>query len=218
MNYKAFLLSTFLVFMLCVSCRQADENPINKLELIISEKFFHHTSTKDTKMNCSQTDSILARLYNSNRGIRKVGRIATTSNGNIYILESLVEQCGWPKFDTPINELETPEEWNIRSALFLVLQYADKDKMAKYYFNIKSDVEHNFLEKSKLALYQDRLLLNYDLPQVYGTQIVSSRLGKLWDPENVNKRRAAMDLPPIEDYLSAFELNFEEEIAKHKSE
>ncbi len=220
MNYKAFLLSASLVFMLCVSCTQADESPINKLERILEEEAPFNISYKRVEINCPEKDSILYRLFHSDQNIRKGGggNMVEIDEQNFSTLASLIDQCGWPKFDSSIYDVKTFEEWNIRSAMFLVLQHSGKYRMSKYYFNIKNDVEHNILDKGSLALYQDRLLLDYDLPQVYGTQIVYGELGKLWNPENVNKRRSAMELPPIEDYLWNYGLNFEKEIAKHKSE
>lgn len=74
--------------------------------------------------------------------------------------------------------------------------------------------ENDYFHPSDFALYQDRLLMFYDLPQVYGSQIIHSEsieLYRVWNAENINERRREVHMPPIEEYLHNFGLNFEEE-------
>ena len=93
--------------------------------------------------------------------------------------------------------------------------------MANYYFVLKTTVDEGEMEVSDLAFYQDRLLLYFGLPQVYGTQIKHSKeriyLYRLWSPEGVNERRKAVQLIPIEDYLGNYGLDFEQEIKSQKT-
>ena len=73
--------------------------------------------------------------------------------------------------------------------------------MANYYLDLKTTVDEGEMEASDLALYQDRLLLYFGLPQVYGTQIKHSKeriyLYRLWSPEGVNERRKRCNSFPL---------------------
>ena len=93
--------------------------------------------------------------------------------------------------------------------------------MANYYFDIKASANEWEMKPSDFASYQDRLLLYFDLPQVYDTQIKHSKdriyLYRLWSPERVNERRKAVKLNPIEDYLARYGLNFEQELKQQKN-
>jgi len=58
------------------------------------------------------------------------------------------------------------------------------------------------------AYLTDRVAINSGQPEEYGTQVVyeGAGLGKvvpksLRDPQNVNKRRAAIGMEPLENYL-----------------
>ena len=94
---------------------------------------------------------------------------------NFDLLISHIKQCGWPRFTTKFDSISTLHEFQIRSAPFFVLQHSFKEAMANYYFDLKTSANEGEMKPSNFALYQDRLLLYYDLPQVYGTQIKHSK-------------------------------------------
>ncbi len=60
-----------------------------------------------------------------------------------------------------------------------------------------------------LAFLQDRILMREDQKQIYGTQSLwdtTKKQNVIWpilNPENVNQRRKAVGLEPIEAYVEA---------------
>ncbi len=90
--------------------------------------------------------------------------------------------------------------------------------MAYFYTDLKKYEQTGKLSSSSIALMEDRLLLNNGYQQIYGSQIVNEQLHNLYDPENVNERRAKMDLGPIEDYIEHFGLDFETELKRLQAE
>jgi hypothetical protein len=65
-----------------------------------------------------------------------------------------------------------------------------------------------------LALLEDRVALREGRRQIYGSQVyvgmngVGSYVLPLEDPENVDKRRAAVGLEPLSDYLKNFNMTW----------
>lgn len=62
-----------------------------------------------------------------------------------------------------------------------------------------------------LALLEDRILVGEGRKQRYGSQVTAGpdgipRLAPIDDPENVDSRRKALGLPPLEEYLKDLEL------------
>jgi hypothetical protein len=58
-----------------------------------------------------------------------------------------------------------------------------------------------------LALLEDRVLMKQGKGQLYGSQIVDDENGNptlytVEDPANIGKRRAAVGLPPISEFLN----------------
>ncbi|ADR21127.1 hypothetical protein MATR_12430 [Marivirga tractuosa] len=90
--------------------------------------------------------------------------------------------------------------------LFLAIQHSSTEEMESFKEIIEQAYHNNKIEKSKYALYRDRLRVRNDLPQIYGTQYYfdeessSFRFNKIEDFENINKRRRKMGLPKIEKY------------------
>lgn len=106
-----------------------------------------------------------------------------------------------------------------REAIFFVIQYAFSDIHARYYPAIEKMVESGDMAPGKLALITDRILVEHGKEQAYGSQVFKdNNTGKyelfpLRDPPNklsgVNKRRAAMGLEPIEEYLKNWDISSE---------
>ncbi|HEY8471777.1 MAG TPA: DUF6624 domain-containing protein [Natronosporangium sp.] len=63
---------------------------------------------------------------------------------------------------------------------------------------------------TELAYLVDRVAVNSDQPQIYGTQVGPCEDGRpvpqpLWDEARVDERRARVGLEPLADYLAQFE-------------
>ncbi|QES87414.1 DUF6624 domain-containing protein [Rhizosphaericola mali] len=115
-----------------------------------------------------------------------------------YVLQ-LLENNGWNKY-------ELDESSN--HVIFLVLDHMNKKDVAimeQYAPLMKEKADAGKLDKSDYATFFDRICKYKNEPQYYGTQFV--KIGKdqyVWpinDVENVDKRRASVDLPDMESYI-----------------
>ena len=65
-----------------------------------------------------------------------------------------------------------------------------------------------------LALLEDRVALGQGKKQIYGSQIGRDQDTKLYyvqplsDPDNVDKRRAEVGLPPLADYVANWQIKW----------
>jgi hypothetical protein len=110
-------------------------------------------------------------------------------------------------------------------ALFLVIQHADLKTQEKYLPLMKDAVKKGNASASGLALLEDRVAIREGRKQIYGSQVGTNTktnqnyVQPLEDPDNVDKRRATMDLQPISSYLLYFNIIWNvEDYKKHLSE
>lgn len=115
-------------------------------------------------------------------------------------VSKLLDSVGWPDKKTI--------DQKSRDAIFLVLQHADLAFQEKYIDSMEKAVQMGDALAKNLALLQDRIALRQGKSQIYGSQIISDpntgeiTVAPLIDPKNVNSRRYAVGLEPIEFYLS----------------
>ena len=106
------------------------------------------------------------------------------------------------------------------STLFLVIQHADLETQEKYLPMMREAVKQGNASPGSLALLEDRVALRQGKRQIYGSQIGRDpETGEhyvlpLTDPENVNERRKEVGLGPIEDYISNWNMTWD--VEKHK--
>ncbi len=104
--------------------------------------------------------------------------------------------------------------------LFLVIQHSNLDTQLKYLPIFREAVRKGDGELSDLAMLEDRVAVSEGKKQVYGTQIGRDTLtgerfvAPLIDPENVNNRRAKMNLEKIEDYIKHWGMDWKLEKQK----
>jgi len=118
------------------------------------------------------------------------------------ILEKIVKQYGYPGF-RQVGEKSANNFW-------LLVQHADAhlDFQRRVLGLMLAEVKRKNASPINYAYLTDRGALNTGQPEEYGTQVKyeGSGLGKavpvsLRDPKNVNKRRAAIGMEPLESYL-----------------
>ena len=120
---------------------------------------------------------------------------------NIKRLVEIIAEIGWPK-RTAVGD-------RAASAAFLILQHSDISYQKKYLSLAREAAAAGEMHPSSLALLEDRILLREGQKQIYGSQVMRNAAGQweardLADPENVDKRRASVGLPPLADYLAGF--------------
>lgn len=106
------------------------------------------------------------------------------------------------------------------TTLFLVIQHADQKTQEKYLPMFREAVQKGNAKPADLALMEDRVALRQGKRQTYGSQIgMDPETGAFYvspldDPDNVDKRRAAMGLQPIADYLMHWNITWDVEAYK----
>jgi hypothetical protein len=92
------------------------------------------------------------------------------------------------------------------TTLWAVIQHSDLDVQQKYLPMMRTAVQQGRAHASELAYLEDRVALQEGRKQSYGTQFKLNEktnkyfLAPIEDEPNVNKRRAAIGLGPLEDY------------------
>jgi hypothetical protein len=103
------------------------------------------------------------------------------------------------------------------TTLFLVIQHSDIVMQEKYLPMMRDAVKQGNAKASSLALLEDRVALRQGKRQIYGSQIAWNLITNeyyvlpLYDPDNVDKRRAEVGLQPLSDYLSNLNLKWDVE-------
>lgn len=94
--------------------------------------------------------------------------------------------------------------------IFLVIQHAPFEVQKKYLPMMRDAVASKKAHANNLALLEDRVALKEGQKQIYGSQVQMNKetgraeLLPLEDPDNVDKRRAAVGLGSLADYLREF--------------
>lgn len=138
--------------------------------------------------------------------------ISQYDSTNLNRIIAILDQYGWLGPDV------VSEQGN--STLFLVIQHADIKTQEKYLPMMREAVKKGNARASSLALLEDRVLLRSGKNQLYGSQIGTdpktniSYVLPLDDPDNVDKRRSEVGLPPISDYISHWNLTWDVEAYK----
>lgn len=126
---------------------------------------------------------------------------------NMIALEALIEQYGWPELSA-VGEEAAYAAGN-------VLNHHDLATRQRYLPMLKDACERGEADWSRYAHIFDRTELELGNPQVFGTQMeMNEETGRyeprpMIDPADVNKRRAAKGMEPIEAQLQRFNESME---------
>ncbi len=126
---------------------------------------------------------------------------------NLLQVAAILGKYGWLGADA------VGDEGN--SALFMVIQHADKKARKKYLPLMREAVKKGNAKSKELALMEDRVALEEGKKQIYGSQLGWDMKGNTYylvpieDPDNVDKRRISVGLSSLSDYLSSFGLTWD---------
>lgn len=158
-------------------------------------------------VDCTESKEILEEVFDADQSNRADANNIDRNidHENQARVVSLLEKCGWPQKATVGEKGMT--------AVFLVIQHASKALREKYFPLIKASAEKGEMTLRAVAMMEDRMLMENGKKQKYGTQVISYnngplRLHPIEDEANVNQRRAAMGMGPIEEYLKQFGLEY----------
>jgi hypothetical protein len=123
---------------------------------------------------------------------------------NLVKIKGIIDTYGWLG----------PDEVGKQGAqtIFLVIQHADSLTQTTYLPILRDAVKKGKARPQDLALLEDRILTKQGKEQIYGSQLrINEKTGKyeffpIKDESNVNKRRASVGLPPIEEYAKYFDI------------
>ena len=126
---------------------------------------------------------------------------ALQNEKNLAELEVLLDSKGWPEKSQVGNEAS--------EAAFYVLQHANPEAQIKYLHLFEEACGNNEANWQQYALMFDRMRINLNLPQRYGTHAILDnranselRLYPLEDENLVDQWRKEKGLEPLNDYLA----------------
>lgn len=124
---------------------------------------------------------------------------------NTDAMKSIVQEIGWPTVSKVGKEAS--------HAAWLLVQHADHDPaFQQYCLDLMKAEPEGEVVRREIAFLEDRIRVNTNQPQVYGTQFEETRDTEtrqtvtaygpraIEDPEGLDARRAAMGLEPFEEY------------------
>jgi hypothetical protein len=133
-------------------------------------------------------------------------RKSSTSKWNFKVdkentneLKKVIKKYGWPDFDLVGKEAS--------KGAWLIAQHADHDvKFQEYCLNLtKEKLKDNKIEPQYFAYLTDRVLVNQNKPQLYGTQFYLNKKGQLVprpikNKKKLSSRRKKFKLEPFTKY------------------
>ena len=158
----------------------------------------------------------LAKKYGfeSEQVKRLWSKMAAVDSVNLVKVKAILDRHGW------LGAKEVGRPGN--QTLFLVIQHADSASQVQYLPVMREAVKNGKAEPSQLALLEDRVALKQGRKQIYGSQIMHDpQTGKfsvqpLEDPDNVDKRRAAVGLLPLSEYVKHWGITWN--VEEHKKQ
>lgn len=185
-----------------------------------SEKLEHDLipeSSVDLRANYQREILILDAIYQYDQGIRSeylrtlskygenskeveklIGFMRYIDSASCIEVTKIIDEHGW------LGSNEVGSKGN--STLFLVIQHANLEIQEKYLPMMRRAVEDGKVQASSVAYLEDRILIRTGKKQLYGSQFGIDSITHNYfmlpieDEVNVNKRRAAVGLGPLEDY------------------
>ncbi len=133
-------------------------------------------------------------------------------------IREMLDADGWP-------EIELIGERGNRT-ICNVIQHSDNEVRLQYLPMMRAAVKDGNLSPQLLVRAEDRIATERGDLQIYGGQMKyypetkSFNVWPVYDPLNIDKRRAAIGLGPIDEFLKArfdFEWNLEEQIKRSEA-
>lgn len=121
-------------------------------------------------------------------------------------LEKLIEQKGWPK--------KSQVAGKAADAAFLIIQHSDLEKQKKYLPIIEKLCKENEANWESYALMYDRIQVNENKPQKYGSQVRfdekknSYELFPLVDESKVDEWRKEIGMSSLAEYVAHWNIKF----------
>ena len=161
-------------------------------------------SGDDQKYRSGWDTAIQKYGMNSPEIIERIKQMNLQDSIDMSLVSGILDKYGW------LSKEQTSADAN--DALFLVLQHATLSSQLKYMPLLKEAVADKKAKASDYALLLDRTNMYQGKLQVYGSQVNFDEKGgihvfPILDEPDVNKRRKAIGLPSMQEYLKLFDQN-----------
>lgn len=157
-------------------------------EQSLRDKFVEQQNTIET--NAATDEQKSAQLYAAYRPIEK------QDNRNQRALAKIVSACGWPRSSTFKDSAV--------EAAFFIVQHAPPKFQLRYLPLVEDSNRRGETPTKHLGLLEDKVRVNQNLPQIYGTQSEHDsaqnvdRLYPVEDPDHLNEKRVAAGFKPLD--------------------
>lgn len=187
---------------------------LNEMQKVVDQKEANYDKPLQAKLlTIFDDDQTIRREYISaqkefgrqSKQVESLGKIMTLKDSiNLVKVTEILDKYGWVGSDKVGGQAN--------QTLFLVIQHSDLKTQQKYLPMMREAVKNKKASSSSLALLEDRVALDEGKRQIYGSQIGydnetnKSYVLPLEDPDNVDKRRAAVGLGPLSDYVKHWDI------------
>ena len=209
---RFFLLALVLSLFFNKEVRAIQAPPLSAQELVAFLDTVYVTEQEPVR----KRDSLMALLGADAEAVQQQQKIYEQNHAiNERKVRKILDTHGWPE-KRIIGEMGNRTIAN-------VLQHSANEIRIKYLPMMRAAVEANQLHPHFLVRAEDRIATERGELQLYGGQMKyypatkSFNVWPVYDPENINERRAAMGLGPIEEHLKSrfnFDWDLEEQIRR----
>ncbi len=145
-------------------------------------------------------EELLAKGY-GNLDSLDIARQEAIDRENTAHLQAIIDEHGWPdRFLVGFDGVQ---------AAFLIAQHADEAFQQAILPTIKASYQRGDLSGGEYALFEDRVRVNQERPQLFGTQAYISDgrliLYPIEDHARIDERRSDLGLEPLADYVKKLE-------------
>ncbi len=179
------------------------QNLLNTVELRVCgeniELFRELISIQKADQNCRNQAIHTGKKYGwDSEEVRELNkRIEEVDSSNLVRIQEIISDYGYPGKKLV---------GQASGVAFLVLQHSDLDTQKKYFDLLRQAANKGDIEFSRLALMEDRILIQDGKKQKYGTQVCRDSITGIAefcpmdDIEMVKERRKKVGLPSLESY------------------
>jgi len=202
--YFAYILLLMICLANTVFCQHAPLTLVQKDSIIRVLEKADYTD----QMYRSQLESMQSKYGGDSPEVKDLFKnMAVADSLNLLKVAAIIDKFGW------LGANEIGQSGN--TTLFMVIQHSDIQTQDKYLPVMRVAAANGKAALKSLALLEDRVALRHGNRQLYGSQVIWDmktnhyQVAPLEAPELVDKRRAAMGLPAMAEYLSAFNMKWD---------
>ena len=212
---RLILIFTLLLAMACSNRKKPNETQIsiqNTKDLIAVLDTIWRTEQEPITLR----DSLIEKYGVESKAVQGQQEIYERNHAiNERKVKVILDKYGWPGKDI----IGEQGNWTICN----VIQHSDNEIRIKYLPMIRQAVKDKKLHPRFLVRTEDRIATERGDLQIYGGQMKyypetkSFNVWPVYDPVNIDKRRAEIGLEPISEFLKRrfnFEWNLEEQIIR----